>query len=51
MIHHLTRLFPLWALLACALAWFFPQWFRDYQPGIMPLAVWLQPPRLQNPGD
>lgn len=37
MIHHLTRLFPLWALLACALAWFFPQWFRGYQPGIMPL--------------
>lgn len=37
MIHHLTRLFPLWALLACALAWFFPQWFRNYQPGIMPL--------------
>jgi len=37
MIHHLTRLFPLWALLACGLAWFFPQWFRGYQPGIMPL--------------
>lgn len=37
MLHQLTRLFPLWALLACVLAWFFPQWFRGYQPGIMPL--------------
>lgn len=33
----LTRLFPLWAILASALAWLQPQLFTGYQSWIMPL--------------
>lgn len=33
----LTRLFPLWAILASALAWLQPQLFTSYQSWIMPL--------------
>ena len=37
MIQHLTRLFPLWALLLAWLAWMQPGLFSDYSPAILPL--------------
>lgn len=36
-IHNLTRLFPLWAILFSALAWWQPQLFTGYKTAIMPL--------------
>jgi BASS family bile acid:Na+ symporter len=33
----LTRLFPLWAILGSALAWFLPGWFVTLKPAIVPL--------------
>jgi len=37
MISRLTQLFPLWALIACLLAWLFPLWFSSFQSAIFPL--------------
>lgn len=36
-IHNLTRLFPLWAMLFSVLAWWQPQLFAGHKPAIMPL--------------
>ncbi|RRQ21584.1 bile acid:sodium symporter family protein [Thiohalobacter thiocyanaticus] len=35
--HNLTRLFPLWAILFSALAWWQPQLFADHKNAILPL--------------
>ncbi len=37
MIHGLTRAFPLWALAACALAWWQPEPLAALRPAILPL--------------
>lgn len=37
LIHNLTRLFPLWAILCSLLAWWQPQLFTDLKPAILPL--------------
>ena len=37
MIHLLTRLFPLWAVILSAIAFFFPDLFANLKPAIVPL--------------
>jgi len=37
MINHITRLFPLWALLGCAIAWYIPGSLTPFKPAILPL--------------
>ena len=37
MVHHITRLFPLWALLFSLLAYLSPGLFTDFRPAIVPL--------------
>lgn len=37
MISHITRLFPLWAILGCLIAWFIPQTLTPWKPAILPL--------------
>ncbi|MCK0154123.1 bile acid:sodium symporter family protein [Alcanivorax sp. S6407] len=39
MIHRLTQLFPLWALLFSLLAWWQPQWLTGGKPAIVPLLM------------
>ena len=39
MIHRLTQLFPLWALLFSLLAYFQPQWLVAGKPAIVPLLM------------
>ncbi len=37
LFNHLTRLFPLWAILLSAMAWLMPGLFTPLKPGILPL--------------
>jgi len=39
MIHRLTQLFPLWALLFSLLAYWQPQWLVAGKPAIVPLLM------------
>jgi len=36
-LHRVTGLFPLWALLVSAIALYAPHWFAPLRPAILPL--------------